>query len=55
MSLCGQVYSLYICLWKCLEGYRTNLKVSSVTRSIEEVLQTGFPKSIYTITDIIET
>ena len=46
MFICGQVYSPYIQLWKCLECFGTNLKVTSVTRSGEEALETslkGFP------------
>ena len=45
MFICGQMYSPYVQLWKLLESYRTNLKVTPVIRS-EEVLETslkGFP------------
>ena len=57
MFLCGQMYSPYIQLWKLPESYRTNLKVTPVTRPNEDILETslnGFPLSINIITQVIE-
>ena len=38
MFICGQVYSLYIELWKWPKDYRTYMKIYTATRSIREVL-----------------
>ena len=41
MFICGQMYSTYIQLWKCLECYRTNFLTKPVTRSSEEAIESS--------------
>ena len=45
MLICGQMYSTYVQLKKWPEGYRSNLKVTPVTRISEEEVETNLKGS----------